>query len=162
MGLRMLNEYTIIGSATPTETNMSPQTYKMITYAKNEVIARSHFMALMKRKHKIKNALVLKIDISVEHKEKVDIYGINFTLKTKYRTLNMYKEVRQISRADAVNELYDEVCGRHTSKRQLIKIIDVRTVAPEDAKREKSVNFEKGTVVFGKRVTRVRDFVASE
>lgn len=157
-----LKQFVVYGSKQPTEKIPSPTIYKMTVYEKNEVCARSTFNALLKRKYKIKNSLLIKIDYIEEPVDNIHVFGIKLKLKARKRTINMYKEFRAVSKADAVSELYSDMAGRHSANRRMIDIISVDKVELENCRREKSRMFENEFRVFGKRVEECGYFVAEE
>lgn len=149
-----LKEYTVYGCATPTEILPSPTIYKFTVWEKNEVVARSEFSKLLKKKYKIKNPLVVRISEEITPVKDLKIYGISLVLRTKQRRINMYKEFKAISRADAITDLYSDMAGRHSANRRMITLVSVKPVVEP---RRKHLNQE--FPVFGSKMVKCKDFV---
>lgn len=130
-------EYKVYGSKLPTKEMQSPQIYVMQIFAKNEVDARSLFFLTLKRKYKIKNTngCILKIERIDEKNDEIRPYGIRLTYRSRNGTHNMYKEFRGVSRADVVNDMYNDMAGRHSVGRRAISIIEVKELNEDEIKR---------------------------
>ncbi|KRH95213.1 60S ribosomal protein L18A [Pseudoloma neurophilia] len=149
-----IREFTVLGCAIPTEKIPSPTIYKFTVWEKNEVMAQNEFCKLLKRKYKIKKSLIVKIDEEKTPITNLKIYGISLVLQTKKRKINMYKEFKAVSRADAVSDLYSDMAGRHSANKRMITIISVKVVSHPRRKHLKS-DFP----VFGKKIVNCSGFI---
>lgn len=157
-------EYKVYGSKLPSTQAPSPQIYVMQVFAKNEVAARSTFFHVLKKQHKIKstNGCILKIVPVVEQISHVRPYGIRFTYRSKKNTHNMYKEFRGVSRVDVVNDMYNDMAGRHSVGRTAIDIVSVKELNDDEIRRENVKilgNTEIEFPVFKKFLARQENFV---
>lgn len=152
-----LKEYLIQGCAIPTEKIPVPNIYKMTVFEKNEVCARSTFTKMLKRKYKLKEILILKIIEETKKESELKIYGIKCILTTQNRKINMYKEFKGINKAGVVEDLYNDLGGRHSAKRRNVHVVSV--VIVDEPKRK---FIENEFPRFGRRLERGEDFVLSE
>lgn len=149
-------EFKVYGCALPTAANRSPQIYVMQVFAKNEIQAHSTFFKLSKQLHKIKSTkgVIIRTVPIVEECVAVSTYGINFKYRSRNTAChNMYKELRGVSKADVVNDLYNDMAGRHSVGRRAVDIISVDKVSEDKIRRESSKVFGNEEVefpVFGK------------
>merc|ERR1711894_825589 len=148
MGMRInIKEFKIIGCRTPSEENPQPQLFFANIFAPSRLIARSKFNKLMRTQQKIKSSsiLIASIEEIAPESEKIEVetYGINFKYQSIKGVHNMYKEVRAISRPDAVATLHQIMAGTHHAKSSMIEIIELRTLTEEEMKRSKSIEYQK-------------------
>ena len=55
-------------------------------------------------------------------------------VKAFFKGMTFAKEVRALSRGEAIEKVYDEICGKHGLKRQQIKILSVDEIDPLTAR----------------------------
>lgn len=113
------SEYLVIGRHLPTEKEPTPALYRMRIFASNEVIAKSRFWYFVRQLRKMKKATGEIVTINkIEEKKptKVKNFAIWLRYNSRSGTHNMYKEFRGLSRAEAVETLYQEMAARHRAR----------------------------------------------
>ncbi|KAH8920171.1 ribosomal protein L18ae [Atractiella rhizophila] len=121
-------EYQVIGRRLPDEKDASPKLYRMRIFAPNDVVAKSRFWYYLRKLRKIKKAHGELVSINQIHEkkpEKVKNFGIWLRYDSRSGTHNMYKEFRELSRADAVESLYQDMAARHRARFRSIQILRV-------------------------------------
>jgi large subunit ribosomal protein L18Ae len=147
-----MRQYQVVGRRAGTEDVPNPEAYRMILFAPNPVIAKSKFWYYMHQFRKMKKATGEILDC-IELKEKnasrtVKNYGIWLRYSSRSGTHNMYREFRDVTLCGAVNQLYDEMAGRHRTRPRSIQIIRTAIVAAKDLKRVNPMQFAKAGVKF--------------
>jgi len=134
-----LKEYQVVGRHVPTTTDTNPKLYRMRIFAPNEVVAKSRFWYFLGKLKKVKKATgeIVGINLIQERKPlKVKNFGIWIRYDSRSGTHNMYKEFRELSRADAVKSLYQDMAARHRARFRSIHILRVVEIAKtEDIRR---------------------------
>ncbi|KAI6118112.1 ribosomal L18ae/LX protein domain-containing protein [Pisolithus thermaeus] len=123
-----LQEYQVVGRHLPTESDPTPKIYRMRIFAPNEVVAKSRFWYFLRQLKKVKKASGEILDVSVIYEKKplkVKNFGIWLRYDSRSGTHNMYKEFRELSRADAVKSLYQDMAARHRARFRSIHILRV-------------------------------------
>ncbi|TFK34000.1 ribosomal L18ae/LX protein domain-containing protein [Crucibulum laeve] len=130
-----LQEYQVVGRHLPTEAEPSPKIYRMRIFAPNEVVAKSRFWYFLRQLKKVKKANGEIIGVNVIHEKKplkVKNFGIWLRYDSRSGTHNMYKEFRDLSRADAVKSLYQDMAARHRARFRSIHILRVVEIEKSD------------------------------
>ena len=70
--------------------------------------------------------LICNIQINEKKPLKVKNFGIWLRYNSRSGTHNMYKEFRELTRADAVNHLYQDMAARHRARFASIHVSDDR------------------------------------
>jgi len=134
-----VSEYQVVGRHLPTEADPNPKIYRMRIFALNEVVAKSRFWYFLRQLKKVKKANGEIIGVNVIHEKKplkVKNFGIWLRYDSRSGTHNMYKEFRELSRADAVKSLYQDMAARHRARFRSIHILRVVEVEKtEDVRR---------------------------
>merc|ERR1711908_250929 len=128
----LFHQYEVIGRHVPTERDPNPKAYRIKLFTKNETQAKSRFWYFIRRLVKMKkaNAEILSIREIFEKKpEKVSKYGIWLRYDSRSGTTNMYKEFSALTQNDAVQQMYQEMAGRHRARFSSIHIIKVQEIA---------------------------------
>ncbi|KAI5997300.1 60S ribosomal protein L18A [Pisolithus orientalis] len=123
-----LQEYQVVGCHLPTESDPTPKIYRMRIFAPNEVVAKSRFWYFLRQLKKVKKASgeIIGVNVIYEKKPlKVKNFGIWLRYDSRSGTHNMYKEFRELSRADAVKSLYQDMAARHRARFRSIHILRV-------------------------------------
>merc|ERR1711964_455811 len=126
-----LAEYQVIGRKLPSDKDASPKLYRMRVFAPNEVVAKSRFWYYLRKLRKVKKAageLVAVNLISEKKPLKVKNFGIWLRYDSRSGTHNMYKEFRELSRADAVHACYQDMAARHRARFRSIQILRVAEI----------------------------------
>ncbi|KAH6560914.1 hypothetical protein BASA50_006230 [Batrachochytrium salamandrivorans] len=134
-----LNEFQVVGRRLPTEKEPVPKLYRMRIFARNEVVAKSRFWYFLKQVNKVKKASgeVVSVNQIFEKKPRnVKNFGIWLRYDSRSGTHNMYKEYRELSRADAVTSCYQDMAARHRARFTQIQIIKVSEVKSADVRRQ--------------------------
>jgi len=121
-------EYQVIGRKLPSEKDESPKLYRMRVFAPNEVVAKSRFWYYLRKLRKVKKAageLVAVNKISEKKPLKVKNFGIWLRYDSRSGTHNMYKEFRELTRADAVHACYQDMAARHRARFRSVQILRV-------------------------------------
>ncbi|KAK9425769.1 putative 60S ribosomal protein L20-like protein [Seiridium unicorne] len=134
-----LQEYQVIGRLLPNEANPAPKLYRMRIFAPNDVVAKSrfwYFLAKLKKVKKANGEIVSLNKIHEKHPLKVKNFGVWIRYDSRSGTHNMYKEYRELSRAAAVDSLYQDMAARHRARFGSIHILRVVELEKsEDIKR---------------------------
>jgi len=130
-----LQEYQIVGRHLPTESDPTPKIYRMRIFAPNEVVAKSRFWYFLGQLKKVKKANGEIIGVNIIHEKKplkVKNFGIWIRYDSRSGTHNMYKEYRELTRADAVKSLYQDMAARHRARFRSIHILRVVEIEKTD------------------------------
>ncbi|KAF8485682.1 ribosomal L18ae/LX protein domain-containing protein [Gautieria morchelliformis] len=123
-----LQEYQVLGRHLPTAQEPNPKLYRMRIFAKNEVVAKSRFWYFLRQLKKVKKANGEIVGVNVIH-EKRPLRPKNFGIWLRYDsrsgTHNMYKEYRELTRADAVRSMYQDMAARHRARFRSVHILRV-------------------------------------
>ena len=144
-------EFVVIGRAKPTEADAQPKIYRLRIFAKTELIAKSRFIFFLRTTKKVKAAHgeVLAVHkISERNPRHVKNYGIWLRYRSASNQHNLYKEYRDVSRAGAVTQLYNDMAGRHRASYSAIQIIDIKEIDPKDCRRENVKQFHNASIRF--------------
>jgi large subunit ribosomal protein L18Ae len=135
-----LNEYQVIGRRLPSAIETEPKLYRMRIFAPNTVVAKSRFWYFLTRLRRIKKANGEIVSVNQIHEKrptKVKNFGIWIRYDSRSGTHNMYKEYRALGRAEAVENLYQDMAARHRSRFRSIHILRVVEIEKtEDVKRQ--------------------------
>lgn len=150
----MMHEYQIVGRKLPTAQEPTPQLYKMRIFAANEVIAKSRFWYFLSQLKKVKKAtgeIVSLTEVMEKKPLKIKNFGIWLRYDSRSGTHNMYKEFREVSRADAVQAccmpIYNlffrvlmhwldmDMAARHRARFRSIHIIKVSELKTDQVRR---------------------------
>ncbi|KAI9026878.1 60S ribosomal protein L18ae [Hyaloraphidium curvatum] len=134
----LLKEYQVIGRHNPTETIPVPKLYRMRIFAPNEVVAKSRFWYFLKKLKRVKKAngeIVTINQIFEKNPLRPKNYGIWIRYNSRSGTHNMYKEYREMSRADAVSVCYQDMAARHRARFSSIQIIRVAEIKSSEVRR---------------------------
>ncbi|WVQ69387.1 uncharacterized protein L199_007604 [Kwoniella botswanensis] len=128
-------EYSVIGRTLPTETTPEPKLYRMRIFAPNEVVAKSRYWYYLRQLKKAKKANGEIVAINVIH-EKKPLKVKNFAIWLRYDsrsgTHNMVKEFRALSRAEAVEAMYQDMAARHRARFRNVQILRVAEIEKKD------------------------------
>jgi len=130
--------YQVVGRKAPTKTDENPPAYRMKLFAPNVVMAKSRFWYFMHQMRKMKKTTgeILDVnEITERNPTSVKNFGIWIKYNSRSGTHNMYREYRDMSINNAVDNLYNDMAGRHRSRNKSIQIIRTATVADKDCKR---------------------------
>ncbi|KAH3903116.1 probable 60S ribosomal protein L20-B [Saccharomycodes ludwigii] len=100
----------------------------MRIFAPNEVVAKSRYWYFLKQLHKVKKASGEIVSVNVindAHPTKVKNFGVWVRYDSRSGTHNMYKEIRDVTRAGAVESLYQDMAARHRARFRSIHILKV-------------------------------------
>ncbi|KAK0521027.1 60S ribosomal protein L20B [Tilletia horrida] len=120
--------YLVIGRHLPTERDPEPTLYRMRIFAPNTTVAKSRFWYFVRQLRKMKKATgeIVAIHAIQEAKPlKVKNFGIWLRYNSRSGTHNMYKEFRTLTRADAVETMYQDMAARHRARFASIHILKV-------------------------------------
>ena len=126
-------EYQVIGRHLPTEANPTPKLYRMRVFATNDVVAKSRFWYFLMKLRKVKKSNGEVVSLNKIHEKrplKVKNFGIWIRYDSRSGTHNMYKEYREMTRADAVEALYKDMAARHRARFRTIHVSH-QTFKPE-------------------------------
>lgn len=133
-----MQEYQVIGRKLPSVKEPKPQLYKMRIFASNEVIAKSRFWYFLSKLKKVKKAAGEIVSLSVVQEKKplkVKNFGVWLRYDSRSGTHNMYKEFREMSRADAVKACYQDMAARHRARFSSIHIIKIAELETAQVRR---------------------------
>ncbi|KAL1407324.1 60S ribosomal protein L20B [Vanrija albida] len=132
-------EYSVVGRKLPTESEPEPKLYRMRIFAPNDVVAKSRFWYYLRQLKKVKKASgeIVALNIISEAKpQKVKNFAIWLRYDSRSGTHNMVKEFRALSRAEAVEAMYQDMAARHRARFRNVQILRVAEVEKkEDVRR---------------------------
>merc|ERR1712070_1172516 len=147
--------YQVVGRFVPNETyteeNAMCKVYRMNIFAKNKVVARSRFWYFMGRMCRVKkaNGQIISVNqIFEKSPEQVKNFGIWFRYDSRTGTHNAYKEYREISLANAVNSLYQNMAGLSRTKAASIQILRTAEITASECKRPNIKQFHSQKIKF--------------
>lgn len=113
----VVRHFQVIGRKQPTESEPTPQLYRMQIFAPNEVTARSRFWYFLHQYKKMKKTTgeILTVNEIFEKKRtKVKNFFISLRYNSRSGTHNMYKEYRDTTLVGAVEQMckYPTACDR--------------------------------------------------
>merc|ERR1711977_787969 len=124
-------EYQVIGRKLPSDKEPQPKLYRMRIFAPNDVVAKSRFWYFLRKLRKVKKAAgeLVSLNVISEKKPlKVKNFGIWIRYDSRSGTHNMYKEYRELTRADAVFTCYQDLAARHRARSRSINILKVAEI----------------------------------
>ncbi|KAH9385658.1 large subunit ribosomal protein L18Ae [Nematocida major] len=130
-----IKEYKVFASEKPSAANPVPQVFVNTVFAKNEIIARSKTFGLLRKQYKIKltKGVVLKIEEVPQHADnKVRTFGVRAAYIIKRKTVNVLKEIRALTRAEAVFGLLQDLRTRHSVRPETVGIVEVTEIDSKD------------------------------
>eukprot|EP00657_Telonema_sp_P-1_P004804 TRINITY_DN2139_c0_g1_i1.p1 TRINITY_DN2139_c0_g1~~TRINITY_DN2139_c0_g1_i1.p1 ORF type:complete len:177 (+),score=60.56 TRINITY_DN2139_c0_g1_i1:215-745(+) len=145
------HQYEVIGRHVPTERDANPKAYRIKLFSKNETNAKSRFWYFIRRIVKMKkaNGEILSVrEIFEKHPEKVSNYGVWIRYDSRSNTTNMYKEYRALTVNHAIEQMYQEMAGRHRARFSSIHVIKVQEIAASECLRANTKQFLKANVSF--------------
>ena len=154
----------MIGRRKPTETEKEPELYRMRIFVRNHVEAKSSFWNIMRRTKKIKKTSgeTLKCEEIVEAVDlKVKNYGVWFNFIEDSNVTAMYKEFRDVNLNGAVEQLYNDMAGKHHARFDRIQIVRTTVLKDEECKRPQVIRFHDTKVKFPvveRKVRRKKEF----
>jgi len=125
------HEYQVLGRHLPTETDPDPKIYRMIIFARSQILAKSRFWYFLGQQRKVKRASgeILSVNEIFEHRPStIKNFGILVRYDSRTGTHNMYKEYRDLTRVGAVTQLYQDLAGRYRARFRNIQIISVDAI----------------------------------
>ncbi|BEJ14709.1 hypothetical protein CspHIS471_0404760 [Cutaneotrichosporon sp. HIS471] len=132
-------EYSVVGRGLPTEQEPEPKLYRMRIFAPNDVVAKSRFWYYLRQLKKMKKSHgeIVALNIISEKKPlKVKNFAIWLRYNSRSGTHNMVKEYRALSRAEAVESMYQDMAARHRSRFRDVQILRVAEIEKtEDIRR---------------------------
>jgi large subunit ribosomal protein L18Ae len=133
-----MKEYMVVGRRLPSSSEPSPQLYKMRIFAGNDVIAKSRFWYYLRQLKKIKKTngeIVALHEVKEKRPMLVKNFGVWLRYDSRTGTHNMYKEYRELTRADAVQACYQDMAARHRARFSNIQIIKVAALKASEVRR---------------------------
>ena len=130
-----VRQFLVYGRKLPTSTNPNPEVIICRVFGKNEAFAKSQFWKINRSQFKMKKATgeILKVkEIYETNTKTIKNYGILFKYQSTVATQNVFKEFRDFSLQGAINQLYNEMAGRHKCSKERINIIKTCELGPKD------------------------------
>merc|ERR1712118_31785 len=149
--MSVFHQYEVTGRHVPTERDPNPKAYRIKLFSKNETNARSRFWYFIRRVVKMKKSHgeILSVREIFEAKPaKVFNYGIQLRYDSRSNTTNMYKEYRALTANHAVEQMYQEMAGRHRARFSSIHVIKVQEIAAADCIRKNTTQYLNANIQF--------------
>jgi large subunit ribosomal protein L18Ae len=135
-------QYVVVGRRLPEQQlvkgAVDDTLYKMVIYAPDPVKAKSKYYYFLSQLLKTKRSTAEVVAIT-EVKERDTTRVKNYTIWLRYRSrtgqVNMLKETRATSVAGAVENIYQEMAGRHRARAESIQILRVQETPSSQCKR---------------------------
>eukprot|EP01128_Nolandella_sp_AFSM9_P011970 TRINITY_DN8850_c0_g1_i1.p2 TRINITY_DN8850_c0_g1~~TRINITY_DN8850_c0_g1_i1.p2 ORF type:complete len:177 (-),score=50.17 TRINITY_DN8850_c0_g1_i1:99-629(-) len=146
-----VREYQVIGRSKPTDAVPQPTIYRMRLFAPNATIARSRFWYYMKKLNRVKKAageIIATNEIFEKNPATVKNFGISLRYQSRTANHNIWKEFRDTTRVGAVNQLLQEMNGRHRTTYNRIQIMEVKEIKAADLKRANTKQFIDPKIAF--------------
>jgi large subunit ribosomal protein L18Ae len=146
-----LKHYAVVGRAQPTEANATPTVYKYEVFAPNFVVAKSRFWKVMREKNKIKSTHgdVLQCKVVKGRKICARNYSVDLAYYSqKCGYTHMTKEFRDVSKAGAVSQAYNDSASRHRARYHSIEIMGVKSIPNHECRRAFVKQFHNTTLTF--------------
>mmetsp|Transcript_27269 Transcript_27269/g.31961 ORF Transcript_27269/g.31961 Transcript_27269/m.31961 type:complete len:194 (+) Transcript_27269:20-601(+) len=137
-----LNQYQVVGRKAPTDTDPTPQIFRMRIFAKTGVAAQSRFWYFLHQYKKMKRSTGQILSVNEIREPNTNIvrnYGITIRYNSRSGTHNMYKEFRATDVCKAVSQMYQDMAGRHRARFSTIHIVDA-AIVPAGVKASKRYN----------------------
>merc|ERR1719164_226794 len=153
---KTVKQFWVVGRELPSESNPEPTCFRIRVFAKNVVIARSHFWYEMKRQNKVRKCqgeIVQVSEIFERKTQSVKNYGIVLKYLTRTGIVNMYKEYRDLTLCGAVSQMYNEMAGRHSARSESIHIIKTVIQPNKDVLRDHIRQYTKTFLRYPKMTT---------
>ena len=133
-----LKHYAVVGRAEPTDATPNPTVFKYEVFAPNFVVAKSRFWKVMREKNKIKSTHgnVLQCQVVKDKKIAARNYSVDlcyYSQKCGYT--HMTKEFRDVSKAGAVSQAYNDLASRHRARYPQIEVMGVKSIANHQTRR---------------------------
>eukprot|EP00935_MAST-01C_sp_MAST-1C-sp1_P001960 g1960.t1 len=133
-----MKQWQVVGRKAATETDPNPPAYRMKLFAPNRVMAESRFWYFIHTMRKMKRTTGEILDVN-ELREvdpfTVKNYGIWIRYDSTTGTHNMYKEYRDLTLCGAVDQLYEELAGRHRVRPRSMQIMRTAIIDDDAVKR---------------------------
>merc|ERR1712010_255868 len=145
------HQYEVIGRRTPTENDPEPKAYRIKLFCKNETQARSRFWYFIRKLVKMKKASAQILscrEIFEKKPEKVSKFAIWIRYDSRSGTTNMHKEYTALSQNEAVQQMYQEMAGRHRARFTSIHIIKVAELEASKCIRANIKQFLNANIAF--------------
>jgi large subunit ribosomal protein L18Ae len=146
-----LKHYQVVGRATPSESDANPTVYKFEVFAPNFVVAKSKFWTLMRDKNKVKATKgdILSCKVVKDRK----IAARNYSVDVCYYSqacgyTQMTKEFRDVSRAGAVSQAYNDLASKHRARYQSIDVLGVKSIDGNAVTRAFVTQFNNSKLAF--------------
>ena len=146
-----LKHYQVVGRATPTESEQNPTVYKFEVFAPNFVVAKSKFWTLMRDKNKIKATKgdILSCKVVKDRKLAARNYSVDIVYYSQAcGYTQMTKEFRDVSRAGAVSQAYNDLASKHRARYQSIDVLGVKSIEGTSCRRPFVAQFNNPKLAF--------------
>lgn len=146
-----LKQYQVIGRESPSEANPSPVCYKYEIFAPNYVVAKSRFWKLMKSKCKVKHTHgdILSCKTVRDRKIAARNYSVDLVYYTQaHGFTHMTKEFRDVSKAGAVRQAFNEMGAQHRARYHNIDVMNVKSIANRECRRPTVRQFHNARLSF--------------
>ena len=157
MGRPFLKHYQVVGRASPTANNTNPTVYSYEVFAPNQVVAKSRFWTLMRSKNKVKSTAGDILSCTSVRDKKIAARNYSVSLvyySQKCGYTSMVKEFRDVSKAGAVSQAYNDMAARHRARYAQIEVMGVKSIPNSECRRQWIKQFHSSKLAFpqlGKR-----------
>ena len=146
-----VRHFLVTGRKKPTEADFNPKIYTMSIFAPNGVVAKSrfwYFLGMLKKMKRATGEILAVKELQEQSPNKVKNYGIWLRYYSRSGKHNMYKEYRDITLTGAVEQMYEELAGRHRARERCLQIIKTAVLEAKDCKRTNVTAFHSSTIKF--------------
>lgn len=147
-----MKEYQVVARRRPGDLEGSnPKIYRMKVFAENETHAKSrfwYFLSFLVRMKRTEGEILAVNEIVEKRPKTLKNFGVWLRYNSRSGTHNMYKEVRSLSRCEAINAIYMEMAGMHRARAHSIHIINLATLQPNQVKRPAVKQFLDANIKF--------------
>lgn len=147
----VFHEYSVVGRPKPTDERPNPKIFRMRLFARSPETAQGKFWYYLKQQHKLKraNGEILAVnEIFEKRPQQIKNFGIVLKYQNKTGVINQYKEYRDLTRTNAVEQLYNDMAGRYRARFRDVHVITVDAVPAAQTRRANTQQFHNNSIKF--------------
>merc|ERR1712146_680617 len=146
-----MKTYLVIGRGASKSLEDEPKLYKMKLFAPNEVVAKSRYWYFLSQIVKAKKATGEIVSVREVHEKKnntVKNYGLFLRYDSRSGTHNMYKEFRDVTLNGAIDQMYQDMAGRHRTRKRSVYVVKAEAISAGQCKRKNVKVFHDNDIKF--------------
>merc|ERR1712226_1654930 len=143
-----MRTFQVIGRGTSDE---DAKLYKMKLFAPNEVVAKSRYWYFLSQIVKAKKTSGEIVSVREVHEKKNNTaknYGLFLRYDSRSGTHNMYKEFRDVTLNGAIDQMYQDMAGRHRTRKRSVYVVKAEAIPAGQCKRKNVKVFHDNDIKF--------------